>query len=269
MAPIEEQLKQTQLAYQMAAQMSQFKAGFLARTAHELRSPISSLIGLHQLILSDLCNSPEEEREFLAQAFQSAQRLMKIIDEIVSVSKTEYGSNQLELYPLPLSQVLGEIEHRTYLQAANRNLQIKIASPDPELYIVADCRRLVQALVNLIDIAITYTQEDHIQISAHACEALDFVQIDINVQCPLSLLSEPINLLEQIPNPTLEATRTFSQKLELSPGMKFLLAQTLLEAMQGSLNLSNRASPATQEPLIQLQCLLPRSSAEAFELAED
>ncbi|MEW5858349.1 MAG: sensor histidine kinase, partial [Cyanobacteriota bacterium] len=43
-----EELKQTQMAYHMATEMSQFKAGFLARTSHELRSPLNSLIGLHQ-----------------------------------------------------------------------------------------------------------------------------------------------------------------------------------------------------------------------------
>src|SRR4028118_383672 len=73
-----EQLKQTQLAYQMAHEMSQFKSGFLARTSHELRSPLSSVIGLHQLILSDLCDSPEEEREFVAQANASALKLVKL-----------------------------------------------------------------------------------------------------------------------------------------------------------------------------------------------
>ena len=64
---LKEELKQAQLAYQMAAQMSQFKAGFLARTSHELRSPLSSMIGLHQLILSDLCESPEEQKEFIKE----------------------------------------------------------------------------------------------------------------------------------------------------------------------------------------------------------
>ncbi|MGL5880139.1 MAG: sensor histidine kinase, partial [Xenococcaceae cyanobacterium] len=92
---LKEELKQTQLAYQMAIQWSQFKAGFLARISHELRSPLSSLIGLHQLILSDLCESPEEQREFLSQAHQSALKLMRLIDEVVDIAKTSYGAKKL------------------------------------------------------------------------------------------------------------------------------------------------------------------------------
>ena len=46
------------LAYYQALELAQFKGGFLARSAHELRSPLSSLMGLHQLILTGLCDSP-------------------------------------------------------------------------------------------------------------------------------------------------------------------------------------------------------------------
>src|SRR4028118_557337 len=100
--PLREKLKQTQLAYEMAKEMSQFKAGFLARTSHELRSPLSSLIGMHQLILSDLCDSPEEAREFVAQANASALKMVKVLDEVIAVAKTEHGTNQLEIQPLRL-----------------------------------------------------------------------------------------------------------------------------------------------------------------------
>lgn len=84
MPPISQQLQQTQLAYFMAREMSQFKAGFLARTTHELRSPLNGLIGLHQLILSDLCEDPAEEREFIGQAHERTLKLLKLIDEILT-----------------------------------------------------------------------------------------------------------------------------------------------------------------------------------------
>ncbi|MEQ8958292.1 MAG: histidine kinase dimerization/phospho-acceptor domain-containing protein, partial [Coleofasciculus sp. C2-GNP5-27] len=73
---LKQELEQTRLAYQMAHEMSLYKGGFLARTSHELRSPLSSLMGMHQLILSDLCDSPEEAKEFVAQAHTSAQKMV-------------------------------------------------------------------------------------------------------------------------------------------------------------------------------------------------
>ena len=255
-AALKKELEQIQLAYQMAAQMSQFKAGFLARTAHELRSPLSSLMGMHQLILCDLCNSPEEEREFLAQAYQSAQKLMNIIDEIIDISRMEFGTHQVEIQPLGLASVFAEVYRLTHLQAANRNLQLKIASTSPELHIMADRKQLLQVLVNLIDIAILYPEENQITLSASSSESSKLAHINVDLQCPVDLLSEPVNLLQQIPEPTPEATKMFGQKLELSPGMKVWLAQTMLEVMQGDLNVLEMTRK-DGEPFTRLQCSLP------------
>ena len=86
------ELENTQIAYQMAQEINQLKTGFLGRAAHELRSPLSSLISLHQLILFDFCESPEEEKQFLEHAYQSAQKLLEMIDELILVSKLDYGA---------------------------------------------------------------------------------------------------------------------------------------------------------------------------------
>ena len=124
-----QELKQTQLAYQMAREISQFKAGFLARTSHELRSPLSSLIGLHQLILADLCENPEEEREFVEQAHEKSLKLLKLIDEILSVSKIESGRNKLDIETLQLAEFLQEVYNLTYLLAVNRNYPFTLSPP--------------------------------------------------------------------------------------------------------------------------------------------
>ena len=59
---LKNELRQIQLAYALQRQISHFKGGFLARISHELRSPLSQLTSLHQLILNDLCEDPQEER---------------------------------------------------------------------------------------------------------------------------------------------------------------------------------------------------------------
>ena len=109
----------------------QFQAGFLARTAHELRSPLSSLMSLHQLILNDLCDSPAEERECLKEAYQAATRLLKMLEVVTQVSKLEAGLSPLRIENINLQILLDELRILTQLQAANRNLHLKIeAIPD-------------------------------------------------------------------------------------------------------------------------------------------
>lgn len=248
---LKEELKQAQLAYQMAAQMSQFKAGFLARTSHELRSPLSSMIGLHQLILSDLCESPEEQKEFIAQAYHSALKLMKLIDEIVAVSKTEYGSNSLQIESLQLAEIFTEIDRLIHLPAANRNLQLEIATPDPTIRVLADRSRLIQLIFNLIDSGISLMKSGAIKLSTTEITA-DAIKIELNIECPAVMWQETTSNEPNINTNDLAEVREFLQEMSLSANMKLLLSQTLLETMGGSLQLLDLSSDDEEQPLTRI-----------------
>ena len=245
---LKEELKQAQLAYQMAAQMSQFKAGFLARTSHELRSPLSSMIGLHQLILSDLCESPEEQKEFIAQAYRSALKLMKLIDEIVAVSKTEYGTNSLHLESLQLAEVFTEIGRITHLPAANRNLKLEIVSPDPEIYVFADRSRLIQLIFNLIDSGIALMKLGKIKMSATDITT-DMVRIEIDLECPATLWQDSDASESNFHGHDLAEIRELLQEISLSANMKLQMSQTLIETMGGSLEFQDLSDGDREQSL--------------------
>jgi signal transduction histidine kinase len=267
--PLEEELKQTQLAYIMAQEMSQFKGGFLARTAHELRSPLSSLIGMHQLILSDLCDSPEEAREFVAQANTSALKMVKILDEVIAVSKTEHGTNRLETTTLPLSQTFEDVYRLTHMQAANSNLQFEIVSPEPEIYVVADARRFRQVLLGIVDAAIAQLgqrKEGSIKVFSSSSLESNQAQISIDVQSPNQNWSEAVDLLSTTPEPDKQAEQTS----EFSPGLTLLMVQSLIKAMQGNLEvvaIPDSEASSMYEHCTRLQCSIPLATAETEEQA--
>ncbi|MBW4612044.1 MAG: HAMP domain-containing histidine kinase [Desmonostoc vinosum HA7617-LM4] len=249
-----QQLQQTQLAYEMAREMSQFKAGFLARTTHELRSPLNGLIGLHQLILSDLCENPAEEREFIAQAHERTLKLLKLLDEILSVARTEHGTNKLDIQPIPLAQVLEEVYNLTYMLAANRNFPLQMLPADPEIYVLADRRWLCQVLINLVDSTITHTQEGNISISSSVVSMSNLAHIWLDVPTHAVPLSEYIDLLKITDKP-LQTAQTHQT---LSPGMKLLLNQTLMEVMGGKLEiLSSPTTKESNQQLTRLQISIP------------
>ncbi len=230
---LREQLQQTQIAYQMACQMSQFKAGFLGRTAHELRSPLNGLIGAIELILGDLCDNPAEEREFLAKAQASALKIVEMLDVILDVARLENGRTQMQLQPLQLLKVLEEVYRLTHLQAADRNIYLEVVPPDPEIYILADPRRLRQVLVNLVDASISPLRSGSIFISAAADVSRGQAAIWIDSARPESAWSEMVDLLRSSES----ASEKMNVNPQLSPGMIFLLNQTLLELMQGRLEI--------------------------------
>lgn len=251
-----DKLNQTQLAYQMAREMSLFQGGFLARTTHELRSPLNGLIGLHQLILNDLCENPEEEREFVGQAYERSLKLLKMIDEILSVARTEHGTNKLEIQPVQLTKVVEEVHKLTYMLAANRNYPFTISFPKPEIYVLADNRWLRQILVNLIDTTILQMEEGSIHLSSSIASANtatnniinNVVHIYLDVPTHAIISSEEINLIASENNTTQENIKdNIKDNIEISSGMKLLLNQKLLETMGGKLEIIS--SPITTDPI--------------------
>jgi len=258
------QLQRTQLAYQMAREMAQFQAGFLARTSHELRSPINSVISLHQLILADLAEDPAEEREFIAQANHSAQKMLALLDQLIGVSKAAHGTESLKFQALSLWEALAEVEQFTQMQAKNRNLRLHIELPEPDIMVWADRNALRHVLLSLVDTPIALMQEGQIRLTTEAIPELQQVHICIEDERPASFWHDPIDLLAAIKADKLSAMDDSKSILDvgsqpLSPGFNLLIAQTLLQLMDGHLEvLSVPANSQTiEDSITRIQCSLP------------
>jgi signal transduction histidine kinase len=255
-----QQLKHSTLAYHLATEMSQFKAGFLARTTHVLRSPLNGLIGLHQLILSDLCESPEEEREFIAQAHERALKLLKLIDEILNVARVERGTNRINIQPQSLTELLQEVHDLTYILAENRNYPFEIVMPS-EIYVLTDNKWLRQVLINLIETTIAQMEalmeEGKIIVSVKGADNSNYAHIWLDVPAYAFPTSEAIDLMtvEVEQNPT-----ALDDKM-VSPGMKLLLATTVLEVIGGKLEVVPYPNN-TESQLTRLQISIPQAIPE-------
>lgn len=231
--------QRAQLAYHAAMDVARFKATFLARAAHELRSPINSAMSLHQLILSDLCDGPEEERDFVQQAQDAAKRMLSLLDEVIQVSRLEHTSVNLHLQPVQLVQLLGEVQQLLHLPAQNNSIQFTIAPPapsTPELYALADPACLRQVLLHLINTPILLMREGSIRVKTAASPDAHHIHIDIEDDRPAETWHKPLLLL-QLQEIVTEEHDDRSDASGFSPGMTLLIAKTLLELMQGHLDI--------------------------------
>lgn len=251
---LSQRMREVELAYHMAREMSQFKAGFLARTTHVLRSPLNGLIGLHQLILSDLCENPEEEREFIGQAHERALQLLNLIDEILHIARAEHGNSKLDIGSRSLKKILLETHELTYMLAENRNYPFEILQPSEDIYVIADHRWLKQTLVTLIDIAISRMEEGKISVSTKADENKNIVYIWLDVPSEAIPSSEPVNLIESE-----DDKEILEEEIEqIQAGMKLLLNQTLVEVMGGKLEFISHPETNRNEHLSRLQISIPQ-----------
>lgn len=249
------ELEKVKLAYNMATEMSQLKASFLSRIAHEIKSPLSSIISSHQLILSNLCDNPEEEREFINNSYHQGLKLAKLIDQIIMISKIEQGREEMDIQPVNLTQLLQQLKDITDLPAQNKNLklQIHLAENHEEIYILADERRLIQILVNILIHAIDIMTSGQIDIKTEIDENNHYVNINIDGEFPPDFQSESIDLLQS-------SFKKTNNEDKLSPGMNLLINQTLIELMEGQLKIVESEQPN----LSRIQCSIPMIIPEIF-----
>lgn len=143
-----------QLAYDRLLHQAQHQAAFLGTASHELRSPITQIISLHQLILEDLCESPAEEHEFIAQANQAIQTVLKNLDLLITLSKLDIATLHPQLQPTPLRPLLIRVQRLIEMQCTNRHCCFTLGSVAAELAVQTDPAWLEQVLVMLIEAAL-------------------------------------------------------------------------------------------------------------------
>lgn len=249
------QVSATDLPYWAAIEMAQFKAGFLARTSHELRSPLNGLISSLQLIQTDLCESPEEEREYVGIAYESALKLVGLLDEVIKVSKVQAGSQRLKPEAVDFNLMLDELHYLTHLQAANRNLKLRFDIPDRDISVWADADCLRHALTLVLDVLISVLPSGEIHLSL----TLDQSAAIVTLQAPLppEFWQETRDGLHaSMPSPAPTRDRASPIPAQLSPQFRLLLAQELFAVNQTHFDLQEPPSRDSSHPWL-LQCCLP------------
>ncbi len=151
-------------AWQDAQTANQLKNEFLANTSHELRTPLNGIIGSIKVIRDGLCDSKEEEREFLNQADKAAMHLLSVIEDILSIAKIEAGTLDMKIAPVDLRTVLEEVLEMETLQAKRK--RIPLVGPDllGPIMIEVDHFRFKQVLLNVLSNAIKFTDQGEIII---------------------------------------------------------------------------------------------------------
>lgn len=214
-----------QLAYDRLSHQAQFQAAFLGTASHELRAPMNQIISLHQLILEDLCENPAEEREFIAQANQAIQKVLKNLDLLISLSKLDIGATQPQFQAVSLAAMFTAVQQLTEMQCVNRHSRLKVTPPAETLAVQADVQWLQQMLILLINGALGAGSRT-ISLSANVQEAKT-ISLDLICDSPLAAWQTGApSLTQSIP------------VIEVTPDFQYQLATRLAGHLQGTLTLT-------------------------------
>jgi|GEM_PF-1622238 len=143
------------------------KTEFLANMSHEIRTPMTAILGFADILLGDedIKNTSPEHVEAFQTIKRNGEHLLKLINNILDISKVEAGKMEVEYIECSPSQVLFEVISmiRGPASAKGLPLEIEYLGPIPEV-IQSDPTRLHQILINLIGNAIKFTESGKIRL---------------------------------------------------------------------------------------------------------
>jgi signal transduction histidine kinase/CheY-like chemotaxis protein/HPt (histidine-containing phosphotransfer) domain-containing protein len=132
------------------------KGEFLATMSHEIRTPLNGIIPLLDILLSTRLS--DDQRDYLATAYQSAKQLLSIVDDILDYSKIEANKLDLESVGLNLKEVVDSVTRLLAKNAEAKGLRFSATiDPNVRLAMRGDPVRLRQVLTNLVSNAIKFT----------------------------------------------------------------------------------------------------------------
>ncbi len=144
---------------------SRAKSEFLANVSHEIRTPMTAILGFSENLL-DPNIGDTERKETVDTIRRNGEHLLKLINDILDLSKVEAGKMQVELIPCRPDEIVGEVMASMQVRADAKNLTLGAHHDGPvPCEVMTDPTRLRQVLINLAGNAVKFTERGSVDIT--------------------------------------------------------------------------------------------------------
>jgi signal transduction histidine kinase/ActR/RegA family two-component response regulator len=253
------------IAKERAEGAALLKSQFLANMSHEIRTPMNGVIGMISLVL-ERCTLAEE-REQLTVAQTAAQSLVRLLDEILDLSKIEAGKMTIEALDFDLNSMVEDALRIFQFPVREKNLTLRLDWDDScPKWVRGDPVRLRQVLINLAGNAVKFTAAGGVRVSVRPCAEglLQFAVEDTGIGIAPDKREAIFDAFTQADG---SHTRQFG-----GSGLGLTITRRLVDLMGGDLDLTSEPGvgscfffelplPSAEPPVSSLQKIGPATDA--------
>jgi len=233
-----EQLKQTISMLEdekiKAEQANEAKSFLLASLGHEIRNPLSSIIGLSTILNMDI--KEERPKYYSKMILDSSKMLLQLINDILDFSKIETKKVEISSTPFSIRNMTDLLTEIFYLQAANKNISLHfiVDSSLPDIF-SGDPVKIRQILINLIGNAIKFTEKGKVTVTIKSLEIKKTNKITLFFRVQDTGIGIEESSIEKIFQPFVQANASIVHKYGGS-GLGLSITKQLIELMGGQIN---------------------------------
>ncbi|PJJ29816.1 sensor histidine kinase [Lacrimispora celerecrescens] len=154
------------------------KNELITNIAHDLRTPLTSIIGYLELLSGETKLDPEVQKKYIGIAYVKTKRLEKLIEDLFGFTKLNYGKISMNVAKVDVVKLLSQLLEEFYPSFVDKNLSYELQSNVPAQMISADGNLLARLFDNLINNAIKYGADGkRILVKVHGSEELVTIQV--------------------------------------------------------------------------------------------
>ncbi len=226
-------IHQLEVAKEKAEESDRLKSSFLANMSHEIRTPMNGILGFSRMLLTRKLNVQKQE-QYAQIIIDNSKQLLTIVNDILDISMIEAGQLKLLIKSVNINELIDQLHIFYRPQAKKRGVQLKTskALEEHESIIQTDHMRLRQVLNNLINNAVKFTEQGHIEFGyEREANYLRFFVKDTGIGIAPDLLQE---MFERFRQEELEDSRKMGGN-----GLGLAISKKLVEMLGGQIGVNS------------------------------